>query len=970
MADPVQSDVFKFVALRPPDSITRNSRKLNFIADDRDPVNTPVGELVRSLTGTRNPADAATKIADFIHTHKYTTDFLADDALLLRVDKVLDQQLADPGDNAALIAAIEEVLDGDIATSYASDETQTQLAGTWDRYYAFYLLSRFTPQNLEDLTRALRRFHVLHLLTEGTDLSAKDILGRARSAMPLVPKLFTELPKPKPKPVEPTAEPAPEVVAQTKQLWAEIVDAHLAIDEVRNLRYEETTTSETRKVLVPNRQTGIASEAKVGLFKNSVSIVPASFAALRPATKTMLKQLGVNEQSFQLTDALGQLQNRLLSAHRALAGSNDARILNYMPVEALQIPGVSSIIDKFGPGAYHLDVPKRPPTNIRSSIRPLGIGDLKVVKQTIVKYAAGEVAHIENVLRGEYKERKHRVLDRTEEIVVTTVETEEETTRDTQTTERFELKKESENTLQEQMSIQAGVTVTGSYGAVTFGAHGDFAYSTASTQSNKTSTNFAKEVIDRSVSRIQKRTKEERTTKKLHEVEELNTHGLDNKDKPDHMVGIYRWVDKYYRAQIYNYGKRMMFEFIVPEPAAYFAFAMANAPKTEIAPPTAFTAKVTDINELTYMDYVSLYKVQGTSPPPIPWRTVSTSLTKDAMELDGKAHVLNSKELVVPDGYYSRYGVWFDCSAYFSNHPRLEITIGNKVFRLLDSNDAVGAVANNANNNSIAYASFTGGNPIQISVNSYDIISYTINAYVFVDRNWETYQKWQIQTWEKIAATYQALKDDYDQKISAQQVQGGVQIQGQNPRINREIEKTELKKHCVKMLMDTFVFGFFDAMKQAAADKPPDFDLIDAQAEGRVIQFIEQAFEWENLTYLFYPYFWGRYSEWVKKLNANDTDPLFTKFLQAGSAKVVLPVHPAYNDAVMYYLENDGAVWNGGDAPRLNDPMFISIAEELRNQTDDLAGAVPEGDPWEVVLPTTLVYLQKDGELPVFEGNP
>ena len=100
-----------------------------------------------------------------------------------------------------------------------------------------------------------------------------------------------------------------------------------------------------------------------------------------------------------------------------------------------------------------------------------------------------------------------------------------------------------------------------------------------------------------------------------------------------------------------------------------------------------------------------------------------------------------------------------------------------------------------------------------------------------------------------------------------------------------------------------------------------------------------------------------------------DPDPLFTKFLQAGSAKVVLPVHPAYNEAVMYYLENNGAVWNGGDTPRLNDPMFLSIAEELRNQTDDLAGAKPEGDPWQVVLPTTLVWLQKDGELPTFPVN-
>ena len=127
-------------------------------------------------------------------------------------------------------------------------------------------------------------------------------------------------------------------------------------------------------------------------------------------------------------------------------------------------------------------LPLPPPTNIRSSIKPLGIGDLKVVKQKIHKYVAGEVAHIENVLRGEYKERKHRVLDRTEDILTITEETSEETMKDTQTTDRFELKKESEKTVQEQMSVQAGVTVSGSYGMVTFGAHGDFAYSTASTE--------------------------------------------------------------------------------------------------------------------------------------------------------------------------------------------------------------------------------------------------------------------------------------------------------------------------------------------------------------------------------------------------------------------------------------------------------------------------------------------------------
>jgi hypothetical protein len=172
------------------------------------------------------------------------------------------------------------------------------------------------------------------------------------------------------------------------------------------------------------------------------------------------------------------------------------------------------------------------------------------------------------------------------------------------------------------------------------------------------------------------------------------------------------------------------------------------------------------------------------------------------------------------------------------------------------------------------------------------------------------------------------------------------------------------------MLMDTTMFGSFDAMKQAGPAAPPDFDIFDAFSEGKIIQFFEQAFEWENITYLFYPYFWGRYAEWINKLKMSDTDPLFNKFMQAGSCKVVLPVHKAYDEAVMYFLENNGAIWNGGDTPRLNDPLYMSIAEELRNQTDDLYGAKPEGDPWEVILPTSLVYLQKDGELPVFPVIP
>ena len=47
-----------------------------------------------------------------------------------------------------------------------------------------------------------------------------------------------------------------------------------------------------------------------------------------------------------------------------------------------------------------------------SNVRPLGIGDLKVVKQNLLRYEASEVAHVENVLKGQEKERLHSVKQR------------------------------------------------------------------------------------------------------------------------------------------------------------------------------------------------------------------------------------------------------------------------------------------------------------------------------------------------------------------------------------------------------------------------------------------------------------------------------------------------------------------------------------------------------------------------------
>ena len=51
-----------------------------------------------------------------------------------------------------------------------------------------------------------------------------------------------------------------------------------------------------------------------------------------------------------------------------------------------------------------------------NDIKPIGVGDLKVVKQWLRGYSVGEIAHVDTVLKSEYKSRVHRQLEKSEDV--------------------------------------------------------------------------------------------------------------------------------------------------------------------------------------------------------------------------------------------------------------------------------------------------------------------------------------------------------------------------------------------------------------------------------------------------------------------------------------------------------------------------------------------------------------------------
>jgi hypothetical protein len=126
---------------------------------------------------------------------------------------------------------------------------------------------------------------------------------------------------------------------------------------------------------------------------------------------------------------------------------------------------------------------------------------------------------------------------------------------------------------------------------------------------------------------------------------------------------------------------------------------------------------------------------------------------------------------------------------------------------------------------------------------------------------------------------------------------------------------------------------------------------------------MEQAFEWSNLSYFFYPYYWAnRNPEWENLSQIVANDPAFEQFLRAGSARVIVPARPGFDLAVKNWLMYQ-IPFMDGHLPAPDDPLYISIDKEIREMTSPWEGGIP-GDTWQSRVGTTLLYLEKDGDLP------
>jgi hypothetical protein len=923
--------------------------------------------LYQTLKTQRTGADARNAMKATAVTFKANVLYIADTASLSTLFpgfELVDDYLRTERKNAvkADLKALVEGVDvlNQTAVLYVGAVGYPVLKSkVWDNLIAQSILGENAGLRTE-LTRILRLLNIIErIATNDPILNTGSGIYGLYMATVLLPGDVFPLPN-LALPAEPTTNP----VDNTAQATAlnKIRDLSLAYEELKALYDRQNYRYRREKVDVNTQITDPPAEIK--LYKHDPLIIdPATMSAAGGVSATTLAILGelkIDRDQVYMPYVHEQIQKRLREQGKIAHATKDKQMVVRFGSSIVRVGNECAKLAAESPCSPFVQYAPWP--GGAGHVRPLGIADLKVVKSQLYKYELGEVAHIENILKGETKKRTFRNLDRTETTVVNESETTKEVEKETQTTERFELQKESSNVVQEDQ--QASLGITASYG---FPAGGGISLSTSISsstsqeQADRQATNYAKDVMERALTRVIERSRTQKTVTTIIEHEDTAEHGFTNEQvagspPPENIAGIYRWVDKLFYNKVKNYGRRLMFEFVIPEPAAFHVYSKLVKPATNeaVQMPASFDIQsFADITTDLYDELAIKYGATGVKPPPELFKTVA--VTNNIEPPTGDPWHTWGTKVDIPSGYKAD-----NASVRIFMSPGSGMYIAIWVGKQSCGTDQGGYQVE------LPMDQETGQIAIAARFHSND---YAIAIEIRCSPTAETFQQWQIDTYAQLKTAYEQKVSEYNRWLNQQTVLAS--SFGTNPALNRHVERQEIKKHCIEFISGQR-FESFDAMRTNTGSGYPEFSFAEATNEGKYIQFFEQAYEWEQISYYFYPYFWARKREWVNILKRDENDPLFMNFLQAGAVRVLVPVRPGYEKAMLHYLNTGGEIWNGEDVPAPNDPLYVSIIDEIMEADGYFEGGEDEGEAWLSKVPTSLVYLQNPntpGDLPDYSAD-
>lgn len=634
-------------------------------------------------------------------------------------------------------------------------------------------------------------------------------------------------------------------------------------------------------------------------------------------------------------------------------------------------------------------------------VRKPGFADLYVTREEWDHYEAAEIASIENILAGELKNRVHVLVNQTSVTTTTEQVTSTLNEQDTTTTDLSQLQQQSSSDISVAAHIDGQVDTTGQYGPTQVSTHLggslDLSYASATSQA----TTQSHETVARAVTKIEQTTRQVRTVSTLTRATDKETHKFDNTQTQQPVVGIYRWVDQMQNVELDRYPHRFLMEFEIPEPGSWTRWLLTQdagqnminqppMPLTKTGKPVATANPLLRPEDLTITDttdpahyarVAARYLATGISPPPGPVTVaVNLSSTQNNGAPPSAFLVMNAADttLTVPDGYQISsadpevLNNWWASLSYAPGYlqhtqsePDVDVAVGaGKPVSSSPGPADLGAVSipgGDITDRITGTAGSISQGEIPVALQGTNLTGFEVNVEVSCVPTAETFQQWQNSTYDAIVAAYNAMLQAYNQEKSGLTFQQTNPVDTNSPDQNAETITQELKRQTIEMLLGNPFTGLSD-IDYPQDGSAPTIELAKAVADAPEVQFLEEAFEWETLSYICYPYYWADAGRWKDLAVIAGDDSNFADFLRAGSARVVLAARPGFEDRVNFYLYT-GIPWGAGPAPAPGDENYLSIADEIK-ATQQRPIDVTAIDTWQIRLPTTLIWLENEAGLP------
>lgn len=580
--------------------------------------------------------------------------------------------------------------------------------------------------------------------------------------------------------------------------------------------------------------------------------------------------------------------------------------------------------------------PSAAPSVAGGWIEPCSIGDLQMVRQRLLRHVPGEIAAIENLMRGERKDISRRRVRRQVDVSLSQT-LDAQALEDSAADARDDLHTETSRTIGEKTTNKTYNKLSTTYGPPTVATvnGGPVTTTVQRGPDSDDATRFAREVLNKTVNRISRNVDHLRGSSVLHETAETITSNIDNSAGASNQIYVLRWVNKLYEARVVNYGCRLMVEFVLVAPATAYFRDVAPDERALFGPPKTLEQQGIDsFKKITPENYAALgaeYRSTAINPPPQARRDVSVLLG------EGESAVV-----AVPAGYQAQIATASAIAAPQASCP--SIMVGVDTFAIPYKPMAIhfgcGDSLIIAVGRAQAAASVPAAPVAPVTPPAPAPEPMRVNITVKCVPTAHAMDEWRIKTYNALLDARQALCVDnaaLETPVTRER----------SALAARRVERRELRRGCLALLQQRCanLTGYLDPGSPTFAE--------DSLAETGRVQFVDDMFEWDEMNIQFYRQDDGAHYPLALDDDGAGLSPL-AAFQAADLARVLVPVRPR-TALIVLYLLSSGQLWPAGCETVPIEAHEMAIANALK-AAQGLAHEEMQcvGRPWEILVPTAM----------------